>query len=587
MLPHLEDAYERREDLLFEIRRRTGIDFSSPAIEGFLDNVQAIDLLIKAATYREPTLFDDETKSKVGKRQIAKPEIQRMNWREWSETTLSRSQGTRKNHTAIDALFDEVQPWTITRQRPLVSVSSARASTTTECAPDADTKKEGAAPPPKPLPSRIRINSVPAKRILDAICDDILAFISETDPLVIVRPFKVLSLMEQDVRARMAEIETLLTERLSKRADPRESSKPQTEEVNGSIGRPVSNGQAADEDAQAVKSGKTAEVLAKRVFPRDMIFFGGTDWSTLTDSEVEEARNDFRCLLRFMDDTLMPARNYLQDKPSVINFHNMWHLFKCGGLIYVRDRTVPQKVMRVIQATGGRKYLSPPTEEMTGWDAKYSPFVLDCYYLDFDGTKYVRVYHRFKIEMFEDSIPVTSLQVMPLHVAQNASLTKTERLRQRGEQFLTYTRRSSPQHRYYQGTTVTQTPCGKPLFRRNPDDINSQRLFTERIESQVVVDFERGIQANPDWGPVINEIDLWKIDNAELEEGVEYVEKDNVWDTRTSEDFLDLEQDKWQRWDKGEAMPEGDDVLLFPNRVFGYVLRTRSWGKPPWDRPSQ
>jgi len=168
---------------------------------------------------------------------------------------------------------------------------------------------------------------------------------------------------------------------------------------------------------------------------------------------------------------------------------------------------------------------------------------------------------------------------MPLAVAERLLPdVNRDEFRKRGEQFLTFL---TPQHRYYQGTTLTQSPCGDMLFTGHKSDYDSHRLFVERVESQVVIDFERGIQANPDWAPPNREVDLWKSDSAEFEDRASKidVERDNIWDSRVSEEFLEKEEVKRQRWNKNDELPDGDDLLLLPGRVYGFLLRTRTWGE--------
>lgn len=547
-------------------------------MNAFLDNAQAIDLILKSFAYEEPPADDS---NKTGPREIARPEIKRMSWEEWRTTGKAKGTGTRKDHCAIDVLYEEPQPmwrtdWSYSPRRsklPNAIATDSRQSTI---------NKEQ-----NPLPARIRINSAPAKRILDSICDDELAYEAPADPLIIFRPFKVLIIHKEQIISRLAELERLYHERLNNK-ETSKVSEDQTpkpgDETNGLPCRTETEQERQDGSPVKAKNvdqtdttTENAESLAQREFPHDMIFFTGTDWSILTLSEVKEALDDFKCLVRFIDETLQPVHSYLQDQPTTVNFANMWHLFPTGCLVYCKERSTPQKVWKVLQATGGRRYMSSPSEEIQDWDTKYSPFVVDCYHLDFDGTKFVRVYRRFKIEVFEQSIPIEALQIVPLKVAETLLPgINREAVRERGKQFLTYTK---PQHRYYQGTTVTQTPSGEPLFRQNKDDVGSHRLFTERVESQVVVDFERGLQANPEWIPTNTEAEPWRIDTAELEDSWESPEKDNAWDSKMTELLLKEEEDKRKKWNKGEVMPDEDDLLLFPDRVFGYVLRTRSWGK--------
>ncbi|KAM0718471.1 hypothetical protein Q7P37_005541 [Cladosporium fusiforme] len=541
------------------------------------------NLVPKSIAYEEPLPERSEVSKRTKDREIAKPEIKRMSWEEWRKTGKKRGKGTRKDHSAIDVLCEEPQPQWAANRSSFLWDTETREATTLESWQDVNSKEQG------PLPARIRINSVPAKRLLGSLCDDKLVYRKPADPLIILRPYKVLVTKKEQIYARMAEIGRIYDERIKKKKskieasqeleaaskadDPSDVNEDHIERKNcNDVDTNIANGNNKSE----ADIDENAELLAQREFPNGLIFYTGTDWSILTLAEIKEAVDDFRCLVRFIEDYLQPVRAYLQSQPTSVNFSDLWHLFPTGCYVYCKERTIPQKIWRVNQATGGRRYLSKPSEEIPDWDTKYSPFMVDCYYLDFDGRFYIRVYRRFTIEMFEEPRPTEALEIMPLAVAEKLLPgINREEFRQRGMQFLAYTK---PQHRYYHGTTVTQAPRGETLYTQYGDDRDDHRLFTERVESQVVVDFERGIQANPGWGPVIDDkYYLGNVDQAELDDGFEYAEKDYVWDDRASEKLQKELNIKQVQWNKGESVPEGDDLLLLPERVFGFVLRTRSW----------
>lgn len=153
----------------------------------------------------------------------------------------------------------------------------------------------------------------------------------------------------------------------------------------------------------------------------------------------------------------------------------------------------------------------------------------------------------------------------------------TEVLRARGREFLMYTTSTTSRHRSYRGWTLSHNPKGQDLVKPIPDTTFVQRIFSERIESQVIIDFERAIQANPEWNPHGSELRLYRADDAECEDLIERFDLDSVWDAKHSEDLLELERKSWQSWEREGTLPQGDHLLLLPNRVFAYVLRTRTW----------
>jgi hypothetical protein len=567
-----------REGIMNHIRSHTRrAEFSRGAVEGFLDFAQAIDLVLKSITYKEPSVSDVSESPTFS----ATPEIKLMSWKEWDDFDVAIP--TSRPHCAIDVLIDEYHGHVGSNSISLLQPGIHNEATARERGQHLNAGQD-------PLPTRIRINSGPAKRILGPILDARDDWRWRNAAPVLVRPFKVLAAHSMEINDKMTEIERILAEKRKEQEVSEIVADEGPQPGNNSEDTPDHDEgpRQEDDDACPIIEHANGEDISKveaqssrrTSFSRDMHHDTGTDDLAECDlSIVEEAARDFRCVVEFANETLQPVRSYLQSEPSSVNFNNIWYLFPTGSLVYIKDRSMPRKIWKVIQATGGRRYLREPRTEIPDWQTKWSPFVIDCYYLDFDGTNLVRVYHQFTIEMFDGSMPIDGLQIMPLTVAERLlSGINREEFRKQGEQFLTYL---TPQFRYYQGTTLTQSPRGDPLFTQEEGKSDSHRLFTERVESQVVVDLERGIQANPDWAPPSTEIDLWNSDSAEFEEDhrQEDLERDRIWDSRASEDFLKNEEAKRQRWNTSDEMPEGDDLLLLPDRVFSFVLRTRSWGR--------
>ena len=308
-------------------------------------------------------------------------------------------------------------------------------------------------------------------------------------------------------------------------------------------------------------------------FPQGMIFFQGTDWSRLTIDESREAVNDFRCLVSFIDDYINPLRNYLKN-PEFVQFQELWYLYPLGSLIFVKEKRFPQKIWRVIQACGGRKYFRPDNDHEIDWIGKYSPFVLNCYYLDYDGSRFVRVFHKFEIDRFTEWRLVSSLPIVPLSVAERERMTNRQASISCGEQSLACTK---PSYLYYEGRSLNQTPVGAELYKASSDNVGLSRVHSEIIESQVMVDFDQALHAMPEWSPAGSEMDRIKMNIRELDD-FERVDDDKVWLDQIEKDFLNAEEKRWQKWDKNYEHPSGDDLLLFPGRVFAFIFRTRSWG---------
>ena len=306
--------------------------------------------------------------------------------------------------------------------------------------------------------------------------------------------------------------------------------------------------------------------------------------------DSEEAMNDLRCLVRFMDEFIKPMREQIrQPGQRFVRFSELWHLFQPGQLIYVRDRDVPQKVWRVLQTTGGRRYLRPPypDEMLNGMPPRksrnngYSDFLLDCYSLDHDGSRFAPTFNSFPIPKFDDAMLIDSLPVYPVSIAQRENVLDKEALTTRGQQFVECTKIC---HRYYSGRSLVRNGNGASLpFRSDSVDERVQMLISESIEGEVMIDFDRAFQRNPDWQPIFHELkpsvmDLRECEEDETDPFEEKVEQDDVWDKRRRDDFINGDELKLYPWPKG-IEPSDDDLLLLPDRVFGFVLRSRKWGK--------
>lgn len=529
---NIRDALIRSSDYDRELER---------GVEAVVDHSDALDWLLKQASNigKRRRRVRERSRSVTGyvPHETAKPEMVEMTWRQYhplidmhGEVRSKEPQST----AAIDVLRENRKTGggqsNFRRHFP----RSLQEVATQEDAPshaDEDHVRPG-------LPARIRINSVPAKRILDSLCNDELSFSSRTGPLIIERPFKVLVWFDQAIRTRLEEMRALLRIR---------------------------------EDASRLEPDLRVEsALLDRKFPLDMMFYTGTDWGILTLEEIREATNDFACIVTFMDKFLKPFT--IGNYPTEIPFVDLWHLFSSDCYIYAKDHT--QKIWRVIQATGGRRYLSDPENRIRDWHTSYSDFVIDAYYLDYNGTDFVPVYDSFAMERVDTFVQLSTLPYLPLALAQAQGLVATDEVRDRGRTFLEY---ATPQHRLYEGLTLTRKASGDYLVRPLPDDVLSQRVFSERVSSQVVVDFERAFEANPDWRPGSSEVKLNKPSEAEVTDHLESVDNDAVWDMRFSEDLLEEQGKLWRSWEKGEGQPDGDNLLLLPDQVYAYVLRNRSW----------
>lgn len=406
------------------------------------------------------------------------------------------------------------------------------------------------------LPERIRINSRPVQDILDSVTNPNTKITLSLDyQMVILRPFKVLIYHEDRIRNHLAELDSKFgttvdqasSESTNKTANDHNDLKTASDHVPSST----------------TNTGLEATKL--------------TIWTT-------EALLDLRCLIQFIDQFLKPV---IQSLPlrSRIRFSELWYLFSPGQVVYVKDKDHPQKLWRIVQTTGGRRYLT--LKDTTGEAAssrsrhsEYSDFVMDCYYIDYDGVRFGPSYHQFKISSFDDITPIDLLPLFPLAVAETNGQVDVEVLKKRGEVYVECTKVC---HRYYSGRSLVRKSNGDFLrhIAEHPTGRDS-RVFSESIESEVMIDIDRALQSNPEWHPDLGELEPQKVNSRELLESAlmeERIEGDARWDILRKNDFF-KEELQMQNWfnSKGVA-PSGNDLLLLPDRVFGFVFRSRKWGE--------
>lgn len=218
------------------------------------------------------------------------------------------------------------------------------------------------------FPSRIRVMSESVRERLSEICCRNMGYYCDgLGTVTILRPFKIFEYIEPDIRARLAQLRQIQESSQTKTSIP---DPEHTSSINSTI----------ETDAE------TAPVLSDR---------------------EKETLHDLECLISFVDRCIVPLKKALPTFNEVY-FHELWHLFCPGSLLYVKDKAIPQKVWRVIQGTGGRRNLRdtnfrhPKERKKSPYETRCNPFALDCYYIDWNGTHYVRVQGTFLIQEFSD-----------------------------------------------------------------------------------------------------------------------------------------------------------------------------------------
>ncbi|RAH70577.1 ATP-binding protein [Aspergillus aculeatinus CBS 121060] len=278
-----------------------------------------------------------------------------------------------------------------------------------------------------------------------------------------------------------------------------------------------------------------------------------------------------------MDHELAPLKALEMGSVKRIYYSDLWHIFKPGQVVITRQE--PLHAYRVLYVTAGRPYLSPPALENDdsgdGYKvpAKESDLLIHCYQIQFDGQRFGPVTHTFNIQPYSGRLRVKNLPIYPLKFVEDPKVLK-ETLVSSGRKFL---RVSKGTHLQYRGPNLHEG---------------------EEIDSEVIVDFQTAIWDDRDKDPGWNyrvefgvnppkgsnraEVTLVSAGGCLR---VDCCENDRVYDDldidhRRMEDFIAknrlLTTDTRYLDDNPENVPE-EDLILFPNRVFAFVLKDRKW----------
>ncbi|KAK3690517.1 hypothetical protein B0T22DRAFT_463752 [Podospora appendiculata] len=456
--------------------------------------------------------------------------------------------------------------------------------------------------PLETIPERIRINSAPLMAVLKKVISRGLG--GESQPLVILRPYKPLLYHDSELREKLAALEA----RWAASHSDKQAHSLDPAEMSGGFDGTDSGTSSAIIAANAVnESTNTAQPASpaaaeEEVDARESVeAVEDGDDASLEPDETREAMEELRCLIRFMDAIAplmasirtIPSQASNAAKPEIVKvrFTDLWYLFHPGQDVLSRAKLGSQEVWRVIQVTGGRSYLSIPSDSSPTTGAsvqKMRPLILDCYYIDFDGKAFGPVHRQFQITPFEESKDITTLEVFPIDY-KPGHLDFVARLNERGQEFVKATKMS---HKFFKGRTSVWTPSGQRVMAVDTD----KPLHPEEIESAVIVDFDRALQFNPGWTPTFG---LGELAGRSYEETREMtvasygfgshcfssdccennkILPDFEWDSQRMEDFVSKETILATTVFEQNYTVSPNDFKLFPNRVFGFVLRNRKWG---------
>ena len=402
-----------------------------------------------------------------------------------------------------------------------------------------------------PLPERIRIHSRHLIRILDTICRAKIP-IWRGNPLVLLRPFRLLVHHEKQLRAWYKTLEQKLSP-ASAQGDYLQVESQSTEE-NDDVEEPQPS---------------------------------GDDISTV-------AMEHLRCLLGFIDTDIAKRVDYLRNDPDCTKatFSDIWYLFRPGDEVIHKSGEL---AFRVVKVTG-------PTDHATPWFGKWqinedgeapdTSYTITCVALDFDGKFFGPVTLNIDIDRFEGERSITSLEIFPIRFYGRSAtptlgesgelwICRRNELIERGRKFA---QAAAGKHMYYAGLTLGSN---------------------EEVESQVVIDFDEAFNGNIDksFRPSLEQLISGEVGPVRPSEttqrcvhaccvGEQVMDDSYVEHELTNEyigSLIPNETDRlpsvvvYRRHLK-EAHTPGNlltdsELVIAGKRVFGFILRSRAWGK--------
>lgn len=457
-----------------------------------------------------------------------------------------------------------------------------------------------------PLPERIRIHSKQLLKILAFTHRSELISVDDEDAtnpsLVMLRPFRMLRYYDKEIRDWHKK---LVTDLRAPKA------------IQGKVTRTSENKTApgaADNAASERDHTETAPSDAGSEHEEEPKVKDPKGYST-----SEAALEHITCLLEFMDTYISRKLAYLNSAACEnVSFSDIWHLFKPGEVVISSDGKQAYRVVNLKserhRATEQLPLFYAKQRDELARSSETAPITINCVYIHFDGKKLGPVTETFNIKRFDGERPVSALEIYPLrfHIlkeraanplkakldgsdlqkAMEEGVTQLRKsLIERGKKFVDV---AAVKHMYYAGLTLDTR---------------------DEVESQVVIDFEEAFAAenNTSWRPRITQLvgsnvppppspsrSRSRDGNKSCDAGCcwgENVHDDSYVENKSHQDFInglmaEIEDSRHKlpsaalyprslddiKTEENELKEE--ELLIMSYRVFGFVLRDRTWGEP-------
>ncbi|KAB2572574.1 hypothetical protein DBV05_g8736 [Lasiodiplodia theobromae] len=522
------------------------------------------------------------------------PKIQKVAWDEFK--------GRDKNAPvfAIDVLIGPPKYW----------FQKNRASTELGIRPSSTAPSDLQQDDFKEMPDRIRINSGPLLKLLD----NITGKVPSDQPRVYLQPYKSFLYYEDSIMTAMDELEVPLSAKptsgqCAENTAVRKTSKAESESFTASRQSSIPSVWDSSDDGKGVEDLKCLIAFIKLgVKPFLPNFENGKIrfqqlWHLFKPGDNVFLNLDALTTQESMNSVDRDSRPVPRSQKTHTDRRGMyqvaWRILQIkGGRPVLRSRFGSLKG-RYMRQFGG----DYDEEKKAMTQVEYTPFHCSMYYLDFDGSAFIVRSDQFVINSFEGEQEITSLPFYPWRFTRDHAKLR-ERLIRRGREFVKYT---EFRHRYHVGPTLQRTPDGyevsmSPEYRTWPD------RNVGYFEGEVIIDFKHAFKERPSFC-LKSKHQLLETDPDEIKEDYNFV----VWENRGNEIMA---EDRPEKIDNDSAIEDlrtedhmqsqpafesgklsvdilvgnvseqsvpapgdlpDDDLMLLPERVFGYNLKARSF----------
>lgn len=468
----------------------------------------------------------------------------------------------------------------------------------------------------------VRINSRAVLRLLSHVTGESWA----DKPHTFLRPFKILihfhEQMKEELSASGAKLlasgEVMMEDSAqdlqmdsSAKATEFESAKV-AGESSGSK-QPVRTGQMNDASVQTTEGGNhsKAESASSGSFSIDY-----------------DEYKEIQVYMDFVRDRLLPTYHMFdnldhKDRPKV-QFADLWSLFRPGELVFQRDDS-PTPGTGNRHPPAGKKgarhlwrvcwiqrhVIDWRVDNLGDKDAALrrnalkdrDDLVIQAYYIDFDGVSYHAVGADWTIKWFDGDKDVTKLELCPVRFEKDHQATISQ-LGERGKLFKKLISEAQLAIAH-DGWTLTKTPSGSQIDGYESDDhppwsfLAENRLKSEYIDSDVIVDFQETYQVYPSWKPTFMEYGEQQFDpgveldnfsiiwwsgpsrsqvirkTKEIVVDWDDVEFQEVDEQVKNDDFIVSDECRTTEKDPDKQRFTSQDIALLPERLCVYSLRQR------------